>query len=123
MTHRARRQSRAKLQAAIAFGMVAASLQAALAQEIDRSVLPIVPPSVPYTLDLDERDATPPPLFKVTPPEGAPNVLIVLVDDLGFAGTSTFGGPVSTPTFDGLAAEGLRFVDFHTTAVFAGNSK
>jgi hypothetical protein len=101
----------------LATGILAMSLDAAAAQEVDRSVLPIVPPPAPDFLELDVRDATPPPFFQVTPPEGAPNVLIVLVDDLGFAGTTTFGGPVWTPTFDELAAEGLRFIDFHTTAV------
>jgi arylsulfatase len=50
-------------------------------------------------------------------PTGAPNVLIVLVDDLGFAGTSAFGGPVSTPTFDRMASGGLYYNNFHTTAV------
>jgi arylsulfatase A-like enzyme len=117
MKHRTQRLLKAEVRAALALSIVVASFNAASAWEIDRSVLPIMPPPVPYTLDLDVRDATAPPLFKVTPPEGAPNVLIVLVDDLGFAGTSAFGGPVTTPTFDGLAAEGLRFVDFHTTAV------
>ncbi len=84
---------------------------------MDRSVLPIAPPPTATFNTLDVRDADKPPLFQVTAPEGAPNVLIVLVDDLGFAGTSAFGGPVSTPEFDALAAEGLRFVNFHTTAV------
>ena len=58
-----------------------------------------------YT-ELDVRNATPPPRFEVKAPEGAPNVIVVLVDDLGFAGTSTFGGPVGTPTFDRLADAG-----------------
>ncbi|MCL5776909.1 arylsulfatase [Limibaculum sp. FT325] len=84
---------------------------------VDRTVLPIAAPPVPNFNVLDVRDAVAPPLFQVKAPEGAPNVLIVLVDDLGFAGTSSFGGPVSTPEFDALAAEGLRFVDFHTTAL------
>lgn len=50
-------------------------------------------------------------------PEGAPNVLIVLLDDVGFGHTSTFGGPVNTPTLQKLADEGLRFNRFHTTAL------
>jgi arylsulfatase len=53
----------------------------------------------------------------VPAPHGAPNVLVVLIDDLGFAGTSTFGGPVATPTFDRVAREGLYYNNFHTTAV------
>jgi arylsulfatase len=63
------------------------------------------------------RNATPPPRFQVKAPEGAPNVVIVLVDDLGFAGTSTYGGPVKTPTFDRMASQGLYYNNFHTTAV------
>ena len=87
------------------------------ADELDRTTLPILWPNRPLYDELDVRNATPPPRFKVTAPEGAPNVIVVLVDDLGFAGTSTFGGPVSTPTFDGLAAAGIHFNNFHTTAV------
>jgi len=86
-------------------------------QSLDRNILPIAAPPPADIVEQNVRNATLPHFFQVTPPEGAPNVLIVLVDDLGFAGTQTFGGPVSTPAFDELAAEGLRFVDFHTTAV------
>jgi arylsulfatase len=84
---------------------------------LDRTALPVPEPKRPLYSELDVRNATPPPRFEVKAPEGAPNVLIVLVDDLGFAGTSTFGGPVGTPTFDRLANEGLYFNSFHTTAV------
>jgi len=85
--------------------------------ELDRTVLPIPEPEPPVYTVLDVRDATPPPRFEVKAPEGAPNVVVVLVDDLGFAGTSTFGGPVATPTFDQIAKEGLRYNNFHTTSV------
>lgn len=102
----------------LALGLAAGLPGALLAQTaLDRTVLPLLPPPPSAYVELDVRDTTPPEPFIVTAPEGAPNVLIVLVDDLGFAGTSEFGGPVSTPVFDQLAAEGLRFVDFHTTAV------
>jgi arylsulfatase len=84
---------------------------------LDRTVLPIPEPEPPTYTDLDVRDATPPPRFEVKAPDGAPNVLLVLVDDLGFAGTSTFGGAVPTPTFDRLADEGVYYNNFHTTAV------
>ncbi|MGE0666504.1 MAG: sulfatase-like hydrolase/transferase [Sphingomonadales bacterium] len=50
-------------------------------------------------------------------PRGAPNVLLILTDDVGFASTSTFGGPVPTPAFDALAKDGLRYNQFHTTAL------
>jgi arylsulfatase len=84
---------------------------------IDRTVLPIPEPPRPLYSELDVRNATPPPRFEVKAPEGAPNVIVVLVDDLGFAGTSTFGGPVDTPTFDRLADAGIYYNNFHTTAV------
>jgi len=84
---------------------------------IDRTVLPIKQPPVPTFTQLEIKDATPPPRFEVKAPGGAPNVILVLVDDLGFAGTSQFGGPVSTPTFDRIASEGIYYNNFHTTAV------
>jgi arylsulfatase len=83
----------------------------------DRTILPINPPPTPHYSELDVRNATPPPPFEVKAPEGAPNVLLVLIDDLGFAGTSKFGGPVNTPTFDRIANEGVYYNNFHTTAV------
>jgi len=83
----------------------------------DRTILPITEPLREPTTTLDVRNATPPPRFEVKAPEGAPNVLLVLIDDLGFAGTSTFGGPVATPNFDRIAAGGLKYNNFHTTAV------
>jgi len=84
---------------------------------IDRTVLPIKEPLRQTTSTLDVRNATPPPRFEVKAPEGAPNVLLVLIDDLGFAGTSAFGGPVPTPNFERIAAGGLKYNNFHTTAV------
>lgn len=54
-----------------------------------------------------------------TPPEGAPNVVVILLDDVGFGMTSTFGGSVPTPALDELASRGLRYNRFHTTAVCA----
>jgi arylsulfatase A-like enzyme len=86
-------------------------------EPLDRSVLPIKEPHRQPTTELDVRNVTPPPRFEVKPPQDAPNVLLVLVDDLGFAGTSTFGGPITTPTFDRVAKGGLTYNNFHTTAV------
>jgi arylsulfatase A-like enzyme len=53
----------------------------------------------------------------VEAPKGAPNILIILTDDVGFGAASTFGGPIPTPTMDRLAREGLRYNNFHTTAL------
>jgi arylsulfatase len=84
---------------------------------IDRTVLPISDPQPSPINELDVRNAKAPPRFQVKAPAGAPNVLLVLLDDLGFAGTSTFGGPVATPTFEQIANEGVRYNNFHTAAV------
>jgi arylsulfatase len=84
---------------------------------IDRTILPIQPPAVAAITELDARKATMPAPFSVSAPEGAPNVVIVLIDDLGFGATGAFGGPISTPTLEDLADEGLRFNNFHTTAL------
>ncbi|MDN3637495.1 arylsulfatase [Simiduia curdlanivorans] len=87
------------------------------ADSVDRTVLPIAEPVYPASAELDVRKATPPPRFQVTAPKGAPNVVIVLIDDLGFGATSAFGGPIPTPTLNGLAKSGLRYNNFHTTAL------
>jgi arylsulfatase A-like enzyme len=84
---------------------------------IDRTVLPIQEPGYAEETTLDARDAKAPARFEVKAPEKAPNVVIVLIDDQGFGVPSTFGGPVNEPTFDKLAANGLKFNRFHTTAL------
>jgi arylsulfatase len=86
-------------------------------QEPDRTVLPLAEPKPQTYTELDARDAKPPARFEVKAPKGAPNVVIVLIDDVGFGGPSTFGGPIRTPTMDQLAQAGLRFNNFHTTAL------
>jgi arylsulfatase A-like enzyme len=83
----------------------------------DRTVLPIAEPDYPHSTVLDARDAKAPPRFEVKAPDGAPNVLIVLIDDMGFGMPSAFGGPIQMPTVDRLAKEGLRYNQFHTTAL------
>ncbi len=89
----------------------------AFAEEFDRSVLPIQPPTRPPITEMDARNATKPDPFVVDAPKGAPNVVIVLIDDIGFGATTPFGGAIETPTFDRLAENGLRFSRFHTTAL------
>ena len=69
------------------------------------------------TYDAKSPDTKFPRIEELRPPKGAPNVLIVLIDDVGFGASSTFGGPCQTPTFDKLAAGGLRYTRFHTTAL------
>jgi len=85
--------------------------------EMDRAILPIQPPKRDAITELDARNVKTPELFEVKAPEGAPNIVVVLIDDIGFGASNTFGGPISTPTFDRLANNGLRFNRFHTTAL------
>jgi arylsulfatase len=91
--------------------------QAPAQEKLDRTVLPIQEPARPTYSELDVRDVKAPPRFEVKAPEKAPNVVIVLIDDIGFGGPSTFGGPIRTPTLDQLAAAGLRYNNFHTTSL------
>src|SRR5208283_2094456 len=83
----------------------------------DRTVLPLPEPQYPHSTVFDVRNAVPPPRFEVKVPANAPNVLIVLIDDMGFGQSSAFGGPIHMPTVDQLANEGLRYNEFHTTAL------
>ncbi len=83
----------------------------------DRTVLPIPEPQYPHSTVFDARNATPPPRFVVKAPANAPNVLIVLIDDMGFGQSSAFGGPIHMPTVERLANSGLRYNEFHTTAL------
>jgi arylsulfatase A-like enzyme len=85
--------------------------------EADRKTLPVKQP-VPATITtLDARQAKLPARFDITAPQGAPNVLIILIDDMGFGQSSAFGGPIQMPTLEMLAANGLRYNNFHTTAL------
>jgi arylsulfatase len=88
---------------------------------IQRSVLPI--PDAGHvgltTYDAKDPQTSYPPIVPLRPPAGAPNVLVVLLDDVGFGASSAFGGPVRTPTADRLANGGLRYSRFHTTALCA----
>ena len=88
-----------------------------VAGELDRTVLPVVEPEYPAIAELDARNAKAPPRFEVKAPKGAPNVVIVLIDDIGFGQSSAFGGPARMPTLDKLAADGVRYNNFHTTSL------
>ncbi len=86
-----------------------------------RTMLPVPDRPAPglTTYDAKDPETAYPPIEPLVPPAGAPNVLIVLLDDVGFAASSAFGGPCRTPTADRLAAGGLRYNRFHTTALCA----
>jgi arylsulfatase A-like enzyme len=86
---------------------------------MSRDVLPIPARSHEglITYDAKDPDTSFPPIEPLRPPEGAPNVLIILLDDVGFGASSAFGGPCSTPTVERLAENGLKYNRFHTTAL------
>lgn len=69
------------------------------------------------TYDAKDPDSKYPPIEQLRPPKGAPNILIVLLDDVGFGTTSAFGGPCHTPNIEKLAAAGIKYTRFHTTAL------
>jgi arylsulfatase A-like enzyme len=84
-----------------------------------RDVLPIpdvTPPGL-TTYDAKDPDTSYPPIRELRPPDGAPNVLVVLIDDTGFGASSAFGGPVRMPNAERLAAKGLKYNRFHTTSL------
>jgi arylsulfatase A-like enzyme len=87
--------------------------------KIQRSVLPIPDQHYMGVRPFDARDSAAkfPPITPLRPPKGAPNVLVVLIDDVGFGATSAFGGPCHTPTLERLAQNGLKYTRFHTTAL------
>jgi arylsulfatase A-like enzyme len=87
------------------------------ADEFNRTKLPI--PQAPFKgkIGLTPADSVKDFPTTVSAPEGAPNVLVILTDDVGFGASSTFGGPIPTPTFDRLAKLGLKYNQFHTTAL------
>lgn len=117
----------AALAAAIAVGWLTAGIRLSgvdaaepaktVAFKVDRTLLPIPEPNYPHSTVLDARNAKPPARFEVKPPAEAPNVLIVLIDDMGFGMSSAFGGPIQMPTVERLAKGGLRYNHFHTTAL------
>jgi len=92
-----------------------------MGEQMQREVLPI-PDRSPVNLttyDAKDPDTSFPPIKPLRPPEGAPNVLVVLLDDVGFGASRTFGGPSNTPALDRLAENGLRYTRFHTTSLCA----
>lgn len=89
------------------------------ADQKDRAHLPIPNTGRPklITYDAKDPDTSFPPIQQLRPPAGAPNVVVILIDDAGFGSSSAFGGPCRTPNAEKLAASGLKFTRFHTTAL------
>lgn len=88
-------------------------------KHIPRDILPIPDPPTPKVTTFDAKDPETsfPEIEPLRPPPGAPNVLICMLDDVGFGASSTFGGPINTPTAERLARTGLKYTRFHTTAL------
>jgi arylsulfatase len=84
---------------------------------IDGRYLP--PPPQPFQGEINLNAAQSKPAWpaRVVPPKGAPNILLIMADDVGFGAPSTFGGVIPTPTLDRIAANGLRYINFHSTAM------
>jgi arylsulfatase A-like enzyme len=102
---------------ALTTALLVGAFQSSAAQEPNRTILPIAPTRFHGTIGTTYADSTPDVPFAVRAPEGAPNVLVVLLDDEGYGQSSTFGGLIPTPTIDRLAASGLRYTRFHVTAL------
>jgi len=114
----------------VLFVAVAAANSAALAQQttgtpgspgatttIDGRYLPAPPQKFEGDINVNAAQSKPYWPARTVPPQGAPNVLLIMTDDVGFAAPSTFGGVIPTPTLDRVAAMGLRYTAFHTTAL------
>nr|WP_246252455.1 arylsulfatase [Ancylobacter pratisalsi] len=84
---------------------------------IDGRYLPNPPQPFGGTINLNAIDSKPYWPARVVPPKGAPNVLLIMTDDVGFAAPSTFGGVIPTPALDEIANSGLRYTQFHSTAL------
>ncbi len=100
--------------AAAAIGLLGGSFRAAA-----QDVLPRPDPAFNGVMNPDVRKSVEDWPADLKAPKGAPNILLILVDDVGFSATHTFGGAINTPTFDNLAREGLRYNEFHVNAICA----
>jgi arylsulfatase len=102
---------------AISLGPAARTATAQAAAPKPQEVLPRPEPTFKGKIGRTAQTSTRDFPKEVQAPAGAPNVLLILTDDVGFGASSTFGGPIPTPTFDRLAANGLKYNQFHTTAL------
>ena len=103
----------------LAAGLLAAAGSQAADSEAGRDILPPPAPAFKGKIGTTYKDSVPDfgPAMPVVAPEGAPNVVLIVLDDVGYGQLSSYGGPIQTPNLDHLAAEGLRYNNFHTTAL------
>src|SRR5260370_21477743 len=114
--------NRRKLLLTTAKGAVLAALGSLIGARAEtpidsRTVLPIPQAKPKSAPALDARDARAPAIRPLRAPKGAPNIVIVLLDDMGFGGSSAYGGPCNMPVCERLAKNGLTYTRFHTTAL------
>jgi hypothetical protein len=102
---------------ATCFGMFAVGFSQESIPKLDRTSLPIKEPARQTYTQLDARNAKAPARWDVKAPKGAPNVVVVLIDDMGFGASSRFGGPVNMPVLEKVGREGVSYNRFHTTAL------
>ena len=98
-------------------GALAFTVTVARAAEPDRTIIPLPEPAFEGRIGKTYQDSESAWQQPPAAPAGAPNVIVILLDDVGFGQTSTFGGLIPTPNLDQLASEGLRYNRFHTTAI------
>ena len=84
---------------------------------INGKQLPAPPPKFAGKIDRNAAQSTPYWPARIVPPKGAPNILLIITDDVGFGAPSTFGGVIPTPALDRIANNGLRYTNFHSTAL------
>jgi arylsulfatase len=89
------------------------------APSVDRTVLPPAAPTFDGKIGPNYKESVPDwtPVLPLTAPPGAPHVLVIVLDDVGYGHLGCYGGPIQTPNLDTLAATGLRYSNFHTTAL------
>jgi arylsulfatase len=103
--------------AAVGLVLAAEALFSGVTVTAAQEVLPVPPAPFKGEIGLSAKDSASDFPKPVHAPEGAPNIVVVLLDDVGFGASSTFGGPIETPTLEQLANSGLRYTQFHTTAL------
>ncbi len=116
--HRRDARRRASIVTLLAAGLLAGTLSVGSAPALSQTVLPVTETLFPGKVGRTFKDSDPP-IYprQVRPPQGAPNIVVVVLDDAGFGQFHVFGGDVPSPSLDALAAEGLRFNRFHTAGI------
>jgi len=99
--------------------LVLAIATSATAAQPDRTILPVPPPDFAGKIGETYKESSPDwrPALPLQAPAGAPNILMIVLDDVGYSQLGSYGGMIETPNLDRLAASGVRYTNFHTTAL------